>query len=121
MVSTAYELPEAGNKRLWIHGPEPIRMQEALQRYCAVFHPEIKQISSMPFWLVNLLAAFTHNQELKGAGAMMSYFEKVSEMGNPAEANDLLGAPEISLDRWLEQESQDQKQSANSELLLPTP
>lgn len=120
MVSTAYELPEAGNKRLWIHGPEPIRMQDALQRYCAVFHPEIKQVSSMPFWLVNILAAFTHNQELKGAGEMMFYFEKVGEMGDPAEANHLLGAPEITLDRWLERESQNQKHPANSELFMPT-
>jgi hypothetical protein len=96
-------------------------MQEALLRYCTKFHPEIKQVSSMPFWLVNLLAAFTRNQELKGAAAMMSYFEKVGEMGDPTEANDLFGAPEITLDRWLERESQNQNQSANSELSLPTP
>jgi uncharacterized protein YbjT (DUF2867 family) len=121
MVASAYELPEAGNKRLWIHGPEPIRMQEALQRYCTKFHPEIKQVSSMPFWLVNLMAAFTRSPELKGAGALMSYFEKVGEMGDPAEANDLLGAPEITLDRWLERESQPHKKLADSELFMPTP
>ena len=119
MVATAYELPEAGNKRLWIHGPEPIRMQEALQRYCTKFHPEIRQVSSMPFWLVNLLAAFTRSPELKSVGAMMSYFEKVGELGDPAEANDLLGAPEVTLGRWLERESQPQKHPANSELLMP--
>jgi uncharacterized protein YbjT (DUF2867 family) len=121
MVATAYELPEAGNKRLWIHGPEPIRMQEALQRYCTKFHPEIKQVSSMPFWLVNLLAAFTHSQELKSVGAMMSYFEKVGEMGDPSEANHVLGAPEITLGCWLDRESQPQKELANSELFMPTP
>ena len=121
MVSTAYEFAEAGNKRLWIHGPEPIQMQEALQRYCTKFHPGIKQVSSMPFWLVNLMAMLTRSPELKGAGEMMSYFEKVGEMGDPAEANDLLGAPEITLDRWLERETQQQKHPANSELLMPTP
>jgi len=41
-------------------------------------------------------------------------------MGDPAEANDLLGAPEVTLDRWLERESQPQKHPANSELLMPT-
>jgi uncharacterized protein YbjT (DUF2867 family) len=121
MVASAYELPEARNKRLWIHGPEAIRMQEALQRYCLKFHPEIKQVSSMPFWLVNLLAAFTHNQELKGVGAMMSYFEKVGEMGDPAEANDLLGAPGITLDKWLERESQHHKDLADWELFMAAP
>jgi hypothetical protein len=94
-------------------------MQEALQRYCTKFHPGIKQVSSMPIWLVSLLAAFTRSPELKGAGEMMSYFEKVGEMGDPAEANDLLGAPEITLDRWLQQELQNQKHTANSELLMP--
>jgi uncharacterized protein YbjT (DUF2867 family) len=112
MVSTAYGLEEAANKRFWIHGPQAIRMQEALSRYCAVFHPEITKVSSMPFWLVKLLAAFTGSRELRGAAEMMAYFEKVGEMGDPSEANSLLGTPMITLDTWLESNcSLDVKQS----------
>jgi hypothetical protein len=37
-------------------------MHEALRRYCAVLHPEIRQVSTLPFWLVKLLAAITGNQ-----------------------------------------------------------
>jgi len=121
MVSNAYGHAGAENKRFWVHGPEPIQMQEALQRYCAVFHPEIKQVSSMPFWLVNLMATLTRSPELKDAGAMMSYFEKIGEMGDPTEANELLGGPEITLDQWLEQGTQYQEHPANSVLLMPTP
>lgn len=102
MVSTAYRLDEAANKRFLVCGPEAIRMQEALKRYCAVFHPEIKHVSSMPFWLVRMLATFTRSQELKGIGEMMSYFEKVGETGGPANADDILGVPTITLDMWLE-------------------
>jgi uncharacterized protein YbjT (DUF2867 family) len=102
MVSTAYGLDAAANQRIIVHGPEAIPMHEALRRYCAVFQPDIKQVSTMPFWLVKLLATLTGNQELKGAGEMMSYFEKVGEGSNPAQVNHILGAPTITLDRWLE-------------------
>jgi uncharacterized protein YbjT (DUF2867 family) len=101
MVSTAYGIGEAANKRFFVHGPEAIRMHEALRRYCAVFQPDIKKVGSMPFWLVKLLATITGNQGLKGAGELMSYFEKVGERGDPAKANHILGAPTMTLDLWL--------------------
>ncbi len=103
MVSTAYGLGEAANQRLIVHGPEAIRMHEALRRYCAVFHPDIKDVSSMPFWLVRLLAIVTGNRELKGAGELMAYFEKVGEGSNFPKLNDVLGAPTMTLDMWLQQ------------------
>ncbi|HLO14707.1 MAG TPA: NmrA family NAD(P)-binding protein [Anaerolineales bacterium] len=103
MVTNAYGLGEAANKRFRVLGPEAIRMQEALRRYCAVFHPDIKKVSSMPFWFVQLLATVTSNQELKGAGELLSYFEKVGEQSSsPADDNCILGAPKITLDMWLE-------------------
>ena len=102
MVSTAYGLDAAANQRFMVQGPEAIRMDEALQRYCAVFHPDIKKVSTMPIWLVKLLATLTGNQELKGAGEMMAYFEKVGEGRQPAIVNGLLGAPTTTLDMWLE-------------------
>lgn len=102
MVATAYTLKETANQRFLVLGPEAIRMQEALQRYCAALHPEIKQVSSMPLWLVGLLAAVTRNRELKGAGEMMSYFEKVGEGDGQPQAASILGAPRMTLDRWLQ-------------------
>lgn len=77
-------------------------MDEALRRYIAVFHPEIKQVSTMPFWLVRLLSTITGNQDLKAAGELMSYFDKVGEGSRPATANGVLGAPTTTLDIWLE-------------------
>lgn len=102
MVSVAYRSEEAANKRFFIHGPEAITMHEALKRYCSVFHPEITQISTLPFWFVKLLAIATRNQELGAAGRLMAYFEKVGEAGNPVEANHILGAPTTPLNEWLE-------------------
>ena len=102
MVSTAYGLEEAANKRFILHGPEAIRLHEALRRYCAVFHPEIKSVSSMPFWLVKLLGTITGNRELKGAGEMMSYFEKVGEDTSLAKLDGIIDAPTMTLDTWLQ-------------------
>ncbi|RPJ15862.1 MAG: hypothetical protein EHM33_34470 [Chloroflexi bacterium] len=59
MVSTAYLSEEGANKRFRVLGPEAIQMHEALRRYCAVFHPEIKKVTTMPFWLVRLMATLT--------------------------------------------------------------
>jgi uncharacterized protein YbjT (DUF2867 family) len=103
MVTNAYRLEGAANKRFILLGAEAISMPEALRRYCAVFHPDIREVSSMPFWLVKLLAVVTRNMELKGAGEMMAYFEKIGESSsNLSDDSRILGAPALTLDRWLE-------------------
>jgi uncharacterized protein YbjT (DUF2867 family) len=114
MVSNAYGLGVEASGRYIVHGPEAIRMDEALRRYCGVFQPEIKEVSSMPFWLVKLLATLTGNRELKGAGELMSYFEKVGEGNNFPKVNDILGTPTMTLDQWLEM-----KKSENANRSVP--
>jgi hypothetical protein len=34
---------------------------------------------------------------------MMAYFDKAGELGDPTEANQILGAPKTTLDAWMEQ------------------
>ena len=102
MVAAAYVPGKETNGRFVVHGPESISMRDALRRYCAVAHPDIKQVSNMPFWQVKLLATLTSNRELKGAGELMSYFEKVGEGKALPEAKSVLGAPATTLDEWLQ-------------------
>jgi uncharacterized protein YbjT (DUF2867 family) len=102
MISAAYRLGEVTSQRLIVHGPEAILMHEALRRYCEVFHPEIKGVSSTPFWLIKLLATITGDQGLKAAGEMMAYFEKAGEGTNFPKANEILGVPTMTLDTWLQ-------------------
>ncbi len=47
----------------------------------------------------------TRNEFLRFGVAMMAYFNKVGEMGDPAEANRILGGPTTTLDDWLAQQS----------------
>jgi hypothetical protein len=39
---------------------------------------------------------------LKFASSLMAYFDKVGELGDPTEANQILGAPTTTLDAWIE-------------------
>jgi len=101
MVATSYRIEEAVNRRFVVHGPEGILFHDAVKRYCQAFHPGIKKVSTMPHWLSTLIASTKGPKELKSASDFMAAFGKIGEKGNPAEANDLLGAPQISLDGWL--------------------
>ncbi len=103
MVVAAYSRSEAASGRFIVHGPEAIGMQEAVRRDCAAFHPEIQKVSSMPFWLARVMAALLRSRELKGAGELFSYFEKVGEWKNMPEPGCVLGTPATTLDGWLEQ------------------
>jgi len=102
MVSKAYQTDDAQNKRFYVYGPEAMTMKTALERYCAVFHPEVTKISVLPLWLAKTLGILTGNEMLKFASGLMAYFEKTAEVGDASEANQLLGAPKLTLDAWLE-------------------
>lgn len=102
MVSSAYRTEEAAGKTFYIHGPEAITMHEALDRYRQALHPEIDAVSTLPTWLGRIVAALTRNRMLTFACKLMAYFDRVAELGDPAEANLLLGAPTTTLDQWLE-------------------
>jgi uncharacterized protein YbjT (DUF2867 family) len=103
MISAAYQAEEAANRKLFIHGPEAMTTVEALERYCRAFHPKVESVPLMPIEAARATAASTGNQMLGYFAEMMAYFEKVGEMGDPGEANNLLGAPETTLDAWIEQ------------------
>ena len=103
MVAVAYQKEEAANKRFFIYGPQAMTMRQALERYCAVFHPNGKPVSAMPIWLAKVIGVLTGNKMLRFAAGLMGYFDKIGEMGDPTEANAILGAPAITLDEWMKQ------------------
>lgn len=102
MVSKTYQLEEAKNKRFYTYGPEAMTMKSALERYCAKFYPQVEKVSVMPIWLAKLLGTLTGNEMLRFTSGLMGYFDKTPETGDPSEANQILGAPTITLDEWME-------------------
>lgn len=103
MVSRAFQLPEAANKRFFIYGPDALTMREALINYCSIVRPEIK-VSFIPIWLISLIGKVSFNAELQFIAELMSFFDKVGEGGDPAEANKLLGTPTTTLEQWCEKQ-----------------
>jgi uncharacterized protein YbjT (DUF2867 family) len=101
MVSTAYQTEAAKNKRFYVHGPEALPMKAALERACAALKPEVTSVGMMPVWLARVIGTLTGNDMLKFAAGLMGYFDKAGELGDPTEANQLLGAPTTTLDQWL--------------------
>jgi NADH dehydrogenase len=99
MVARAYALPETRNKRLFVHGPEAYTLGQALERFCAIAHPQARLIN-MPFWMADLFAALGNRSELKAALPFFRYASQVREGGDPTEANTLLGAPTTTLEQW---------------------
>jgi len=102
MIANAFQSEAARGKRLYVHGPEGIPVKVALERYCQVFHPEIEEVAVMPIAAAKSMAEATGNNFIKVFAEMMDYFKKVGEPGDPAEANQLLGAPTTTLDDWLQ-------------------
>ena len=107
MISAAYQNQEIINRRFYVYGPEAMTMGEAIQRYCAVFHPEVNKVSVMPIWLAKLMAVFTRNDDMKFAANLLGYFNQTPEVGNAAETNALLGAPTTTLDSWMESKNKE--------------
>ncbi|NOZ60450.1 MAG: NmrA family NAD(P)-binding protein [Calditrichaeota bacterium] len=103
MVAKSYTTEKAANKKLCIHGPEKLSSREALQRYCSEIHPEIKNLGSIPFWLAKIIGVMAKNESLKNDVPVMVHFAKKGEPGDPTEANNILGAPAITLDEWIKQ------------------
>ena len=109
MVSRAFKNEDAAGKRLYIHGPEALPMKEALERYCRVFHPELKKVSVMPVGVAKILGKLLRNDMLKFFTEIMAYFDKVGELGDATEANRILGRATTTLEVWMDQKKKSQE------------
>jgi uncharacterized protein YbjT (DUF2867 family) len=99
IVSRSFALAEASGRIFDLHGPEPMTMFDALSRYCAIVHPEIKPYS-MPITLARVVAIVTRNRTLKNVLPSMAFFDRPHNEGDPTEANRLFGAPVTTLEQW---------------------
>jgi uncharacterized protein YbjT (DUF2867 family) len=101
MVVVSYGLETAANKRFIIHGPNGLLFNDALKRYCDFVRPEVKKVTAMPYGLARIISTITGKKAMRSISDWMAAFEKIGEIGNPSEANKILGAPKISFEEWL--------------------
>jgi hypothetical protein len=77
-------------------------MKDLLEKYCRQRYPEVKKVSTMPTGMIRMIASLTGNKELKEAASLFAYFNKTPEMGDPQEANNILGKPETTFEQWVQ-------------------
>lgn len=100
MVAASYKEYRALGRRLFVHGPQNFTLPEAARRFIEVCYPE-RKIMYMKLWQARLIAGLTGREEMAQAIKLIAYFDKVEELGDPAEANALFGAPSITLEEWI--------------------
>ncbi|MFJ1704924.1 SDR family oxidoreductase [Kitasatospora sp. NPDC088346] len=99
MVSAAHRTGTATGRTLTVLGPQALSIPEALAEYCAVAHPGSK-VTAAPLGLLRVVAALTRDAALATAVGSMAYFQDATEAGDPAEADDLFGAPTTTVAEW---------------------
>ena len=99
MVAASYEDDRALGKRLYIYGPEGITIGHAMDRFAAACYPDARVVH-LKVWQARLLAKLIRNAELADVAELIGYLDTAGEFGEPALANELYGAPTITLDEW---------------------
>jgi hypothetical protein len=101
IVAASYDDDRALDKRLYIHGPEGLTLHDAVTHFVRQCRPGLT-VTRMRLWQARLLAHVTRQEGLVYVTRLISYFDKVGELGDPSETNQLFGGPTITLDRWCE-------------------
>jgi uncharacterized protein YbjT (DUF2867 family) len=104
MVSQALSTPAAVDKVLDIHGPQAFAIPDALRTYCERLAPDTKVVRR-PLWLMAVMDRTMLRGQLRGTLALMRALQESGERGDPTEANELLGAPSITLVEWCERQT----------------
>jgi len=107
IVAAAYEDDRALGKILYVYGPEGIKLSDAMDRFAAACYPEARVIH-LRLWQARLLAKVIRNAELGEVTELIAYLDTAGEHGEPALANELYGAPAITLDDWFEMSRDEQ-------------
>jgi hypothetical protein len=134
MVAKAYVTPAAANQTFFVYGPgPPLTLEEALNDY---FLPigggggatdndyysssSRTSIPQFPTWFMTIRSWLPGNELLRDKTLpKFAWLAKISEGGDPQPAQDLLGAPTITIKQWCEdyyakRQQQQHKQETNT-------
>jgi uncharacterized protein YbjT (DUF2867 family) len=99
MTVRAHENPDAAGKYLHILGTEAFSFREALELLSYVAFPSVR-VKVISFTALRIMALLYRRPQLTARIPLMKYFDRVTETGDPSQANELLGAPDIRLAEW---------------------
>jgi len=101
MVARAYLLDGPLNNVFLAWGPEEYTFNKALEIFCSINHPNVK-VNNVPLAVLRFFGIITFSRPLKQVLPLMKYFEKNGEIGDPTSTDEILGAPQITLEQWCE-------------------
>lgn len=99
MVSRSYQLTQPLNQELSIYGPEAMTMRQALEVYRENRDPHL-QIAPISTRMLGFLGLISFKPDWRSLATLMGHYERHGEDGDPTLANELLGAPQITLRQW---------------------
>jgi NADH dehydrogenase len=99
IVAASYADDRGLGKALYVYGPEAITLSDATERYIKACHRSVRVMRFKP-WMTRLMTKLLRNQDLSDVAELVAYLDTAGEIGDPAECNELYGAPEITLDAW---------------------
>jgi hypothetical protein len=98
MVAQSYGDDRALGKRLFVHGPEPVTLHDALQAVLETCYPDVN-VMQLRLWQARLIARLTGRMD--AVSKLIRFFDRVGELGDPTETNTLFGAPATTLEAWI--------------------
>ncbi len=101
MVSKAFQLPDAPNKRFDVYGPEAISTDQATRDFCAIVRPKTR-VTSIPLWISTLYHYLIRHKNRQYAAKILRMYTKYGEPGDPAQADFSLGRPTTRFRDWCE-------------------
>jgi NADH dehydrogenase len=99
MVAAAFRTPEAAGRELFVQGPEAVTIADALRLYCSIVAPGTR-VLTVPLPVMAAVDRLLLRGQLRRTVDLMRLMQRVGELGDPAEANRLLGAPATTLAQW---------------------
>jgi|tagenome__1003787_1003787.scaffolds.fasta_scaffold20848298_2 uncharacterized protein YbjT (DUF2867 family) len=101
LVSQAYQVPEAPNRRFDVYGPEAIPADRATRDFCAMVRPKTK-ITPVPVWAATLYMYLTGHKNRQYSMKVVKMYRKYGEPADPGTAGHSLGRPTTTFRQWCE-------------------
>jgi len=101
MVARALSTAAAADRELYVQGPEPLTLAEALRLYCAWVVPGTRLVR-VPFSVMSLIDRVAMGGRLRASLDVMALLSRLGERGDAGPANALLGAPTTTVRAWCE-------------------
>lgn len=118
MVSKSFTTPAAVNTILFIYGPgPPMTLAEALDKvYLPIITGHESNVPKFPVWWMKIRSWLQGDDHLRFKELpKFHWLAQITELGDPREANDLLGPPRIHVEDWCLAYKQECKQEQGTE------